>query len=148
MLLKYLRITGIRIKPSYVTRQFGSRLSHHILTFQIQDGERLIISKKNGTVPIEPDYRFSDAVDNRFNIFFGLDNVSQRALPVFRQAFRHPVERGGNFGKLLVIAQVESLFVIVVSNLQDPVGQFTDRRRNGTGQADQESKSNQDKPPR
>ena len=26
MLLKYLRITGIRIKPSYVTRQFGSRL--------------------------------------------------------------------------------------------------------------------------
>ena len=78
----------------------------------------------NGTVPIEPDYRFSDAVDNRFNIFFGLDNVSQRALPIFRQAFRHPVERGGNFGKLLVIAQVESLFVIVVGNLQDPVGQL------------------------
>ena len=32
----------------------------------------------------------------------------------------------------------------MVGNLQDPVGQFTDRRGNGTGQADQESKSNQD----
>ena len=93
---------------------------------------------------VQPDDGLVYTVHNRLEELLRGKNVVQRTGTIFRQPLGHAVKTVCHFAELLMPAHIETLFVIMVSYLEDAARQFLDRLTDGTGKPCQQYETGKD----
>ena len=122
---------------------FRRIFADHVDRFEVQDRKSLVVHKENLLVGVEPDDRFVQAVDDRFDPFFVRHQVLDRAAPVLRQFFGHLVERFGNGLELFVVFEVQPLIVVEIRDFENSLFQHCNRLDHAAWEAYQENECDQ-----
>ena len=111
--------------------------------FQPQQLFRNGIQEKDIPFFVQPDNAVPHLIDDRFDAAFFKFDLRQVAVFIFVQFFGHDIESIGQIAELIVLLEIDPLFIVLSGDLLDAFGQGADRIGNDAGQIENKGKGYQ-----